>query len=344
MDMCLNCLSLGTRHGRPTARRNAVPSSSSPSSPSLHGLLTAGGALACIATLAGFAGHLHWLPELASHFRLQYAIALALLAAVMLARAHYRWALLFVSGALLNTLLLTPRLLPPAEASATADEPRLRLLLANVRAENRAIARIQAMIDDSAADLVVLLEVTPELAAHLESWAGRYPYRQTMPRNDYFGIALLSRLPFQKAEVVTLSAAGLPSIIAELGDGKQRFTLIGTHPLPPVSAAAAADRNAQFAALAMRARQTHTPLVLAGDLNTSPWSPWFARLLRDSGLRDSADGRGLHSSWPAGWPLLWIPIDHVLVSTDIRIQDRRTGADFGSDHYPVIVDFQVASR
>ena len=288
--------------------------SPSPSSPSLHGLLTAAGTFACLATLAGFAGHLSWLAELASHFRLQYAVALALLAAVMLARAHHRWALLFVSGALLNALLLTPRLLPPAEASATTDEPRLRLLLANVHAENRDIARIQAMIDASAADLVVLLEVTPELAAHLESRVGRYPHRRMVPRNDYFGIALLSRLPFQKAAVVTLSAA------------------------------AAADRNAQFAALAMRARQTHTPLVLAGDLNTSPWSPWFARLLRESGLRDSADGRGLHSSWPAGWPLLWIPIDHVLASTDIRIQDRQTGADFGSDHYPVIVDFQVASR
>ena len=154
-----------------------MPSSPSLSSPSLHGLLTAAGALACVATLAGFAGRLHWILELASHFRLQYAVALILLAAIMLARAHYRWALLFVSGALLNALLLTPRLLPPAEASATADKTRLRLLLANVHAENRDIARIQAMIDASAADLVVLLEVTPELAAHLESLAGRYPHQ-----------------------------------------------------------------------------------------------------------------------------------------------------------------------
>ena len=65
----------------------------------------------------------------------------------------------------------------------------------------------------------------------------------------------------------------------------------------------------------------------------------FRLLLRRTGLRDSARGRGVQPTWPAGSPLLAIPLDHCLHSPDIAILQRRIGGDVGSDHYPVIVDF-----
>ena len=72
---------------------------------------------------------------------------------------------------------------------------------------------------------------------------------------------------------------------------------------------------------------------------SSPWGAHFRRLVHDSGLRDSAQGRGVHPSWPAIDPLLRIPIDHCLLSPCIGLVDRRVGPDIGSDHYPLIVDF-----
>jgi endonuclease/exonuclease/phosphatase (EEP) superfamily protein YafD len=49
-------------------------------------LLLAAGALACMGTASGFLGRLWWVFDLASHFRLQYAVTLTLLALAWLAR------------------------------------------------------------------------------------------------------------------------------------------------------------------------------------------------------------------------------------------------------------------
>ena len=95
------------------------------------------------------------------------------------------------------------------------------------------------------------------------------------------------------------------------------------------------------ATLAGVARGLPEPVLVLGDLNASPWSSHFRRFLRDSGLRDSAQGRGVQPTWPAGMPWLWIPIDHCLHSPQLQVVARHVGPNLGSDHYPVVVDFVV---
>jgi len=308
------------------------------------GLLTASGALICIVSLIGFGGQLWWVFELAAHFRPQYALTLGLCLPLLLYRRRYRWAAVFGTFALLNAMLLAPRLLLLAEAAVHpgADQTTFRVLLANVNAANRDYSKMRQAILKYEPDFIVLLEVTPWLLERLTEFDGRYPHRAVALREDNFGIALLGRQPFLRTEIMQFGAAGLPSITAEIAVGERRFILVGTHPLPPVSAEAARNRNEQLAALALFARQARHPLLLLGDLNVSPWSPYFARLLATSGLRDSADGRGILPSWPVGLAPLWIPIDHALYSDGIAILRRETGSTLGSDHYPVVVDFHLA--
>ena len=307
------------------------------------GLLIAAGTLACIATLLGFAGTLWWVFELATHFRVQYGIALGAATLLLLLLRQWRWATVFGLCALVNLVVIAPAFWSDHSSlpSSSAPQPTLRVLLANVNLDNRDPVRIRQVISDYHPDFVMLLETTPWLLKQLTDLAERYPHHIAAPREDPFGIALFSRHPFLKADTVYLGSPGLPSITAEFMTSGRHFTLLGTHPLPPVSAECVQDRNDQFAQLATFARQTHPPLLLLGDLNTSPWSPYFEQMLTISGLRDSARGRGIFPSWPAGWPLLWVPIDHALFSEGILIQRRETGPDIGSDHYPVIVDFQV---
>lgn len=304
----------------------------------LTGLLSASGVLVCATTLAGFFGELWWVFELATHFRVQYMVALTVISA-LLYQQQPRLAGLFTIFALINVMTLAPRFWPSPVADPAPTGPVRRVLLANVNSANRDEQRIRQAVLAHQADFVALLEATPWLLERLNDLSNRYPYRIAQPREDNFGIALLSRQPFLRAEVVQLSAARLPSIIAEFADGPRRFTLIATHPLPPMSATMAQDRNEHLAKLAEFARQATQPLLLVGDLNISPWSPYFARLLNDSGLRDS--GRGIAPSWPVGWLPLQIPIDHALFSADVHLKHRITGSDLGSDHYPVIVDFQI---
>lgn len=308
------------------------------------GLLAAASALVCMATLAGFAGHFWWMLDLAAHFRVQYALALMLGALAALVQRHYRWAAVFAGFVLLNMALLTPRLLPNAQATASNDGLVFRVLLANINSKHRDPAAIRRAIADQNPDFILLLEMTPWMLEQLADLTDRYPYQIARPQQDNFGIALFSRQPFSRTETWLFGPAERPSILAEFMSGERRFTLLGTHPPPPVSAELSRERNAQLAWLAQRSRHTRQPLLLLGDLNLSPWSPWFDQLLTDSGLQDSANGRGIQPTWPTGWPLLWIPIDHALFSEGIQIQRRSVGAGFGSDHYPVLVEFQVARR
>ena len=309
----------------------------------LTGLSTASGTLICAVSLIGFGGRIWWVFELASHFRLQYTLVLGLCLPPLLYGRHYRWATVFGTFALLNAMLLAPRLLPGPEAAVHPgiNQPAFRVLLANVNSANRDYPKIRRSILEHEPDFIVLLEVTPWLLERLTEFDGRYPHRAVAPREDNFGIALLSRQPLSRAEVVQFGPAGLPSVIAEVAVGERRFILLGTHPPPPVSAVSARDRNKQLTALALFARQARQPMLLLGDLNVSPWSPYFARMLTVSDLRDSADGRGILSSWPVGLPPLWIPIDHALYSNGIEILRRETGSTLGSDHYPVVVDFHL---
>ncbi|MFO1372865.1 MAG: endonuclease/exonuclease/phosphatase family protein [Candidatus Competibacteraceae bacterium] len=296
-----------------------------------------------MATLIGFAGRFWWIFELASHFRVQYGIALGSAALLLLILRQQRWAALFGMCALLNLVVIAPAFWNDAPPASTPNngQPILRAFLANINSNNRDHARIWQTITEYHPDFVVLLETTPQLLKQLTHLTSQYPYRIASPREDNFGIALFSRHPFLQANTLYLGSPDFPSIAAEFVSGGRHCSVLGTHPPPPVSAQSTQERNAQLRQLASFARQSTQPLLLLGDLNTSPWSPYFDPLLADSGLHDSRLGRGILPSWPAGWPLLWIPIDHALFSNGIQVWRLAIGPDIGSDHYPVIVDFSV---
>jgi hypothetical protein len=59
------------------------------------GVVTAAGAVSTIATFLGFIGSLHWLLDMFSHFRVQYFVALAASALLLLIPRHYKTAACF---------------------------------------------------------------------------------------------------------------------------------------------------------------------------------------------------------------------------------------------------------
>jgi endonuclease/exonuclease/phosphatase (EEP) superfamily protein YafD len=83
--------------------------------------------------------------------------------------------------------------------------------------------------------------------------------------------------------------------------------------------------------------------MLMGDLNTTMWSPYFHELETQAGLRNARDGFGILPTWPqkGQWPMFRIPLDHCLVSPEIRVEAFRVGSNIGSDHLPIIVDVTI---
>ena len=294
--------------------------------------------LAAVATLMGLLVRLGWLCELACHFRLQYAWILLLSAAFFLTTGKFSEAALAVAFMLVNLALIMPVYV---RRTQWANGGTLRVLSANVQWSNRSYERLRRVIRSLDPDLIMLVEVTTEWTFALNDLQAAYPFSKSVLCQNGFGIALYSRVPFERAEIAYLGRVKLPSVVARIRFQEQRLTVIGTQPVSPTSPYRAKRRNRQLAALAEFARLQGGPLMILGDLNTTSWSPVFQNFLRTTQLRDSRAGFGLQPTWPAAVALLRIPIDHCMVSSEIVVQQRRIGPSFGSDHLPVIVDVSV---
>jgi len=288
------------------------------------------------ATLLGFLGRVFWVFDLFSHFRVQTFQAFLVLIGVSIWRRKNRQGVGWVLLACLNYAFVLPLYFgkPPS-----ATEQPVRAMLMNLNAANGNTDQVLSAIQTADPDLLLLVEVTPKWAAELSGLD--YPYRLAKPQEGCFGIMLLSKYPLSHTNVVFVGSAGVPSVVADVHFPQGEISLIGTHPLPPISAEFFKHRNSQLAALSQLVREQKNPVLLIGDLNASPWSPHFTRLLKESGLKNSMKHFGFQPSWPVGTRLLRIPIDHMLHSPEILIHRRIVGSDVGSDHLPIIVDFSL---
>jgi len=312
---------------------------------SLSGLLMLATLLACIGTAVGFLGRHWWGFELASHFRVQYLVIILVSGVIYLSRAKYRTAIVAGVFALVNVYLIVPFYAEiHAELSSShAQARKIRALLINVNQGNNDYGKVREYIRLAEPDFMVLIEVNKAWMLALRPLLSDYPYAKSKAQ-DRYGIALFSRIPFKDAHVMIIGNAGRPSVFSRFDIDGQQLTVIGTHPSSPVSQAGAQYRNQQIAALAQFISSQEGSIILLGDLNITPWSPFLRDLLDKTGLRDTNEGYGLQPTWPVRFPPLWIPIDHALVSSNVVVHNREIGPDIGSDHYPVVVDFSVASH
>ena len=301
-------------------------------------LLALAGATVSIATVAGFAGTAWWPFELACHFRVQYFVSLAIITLALALLRRWRVTAVFAAFCLLNLAVFLPLYVFAPEKPTSVS---MRAMLINLRTSNRDSASVVSAIKKYNPDFLVLLETDEWWLTALGSLRQTYPYRVTRPRSDNFGITFLSKVRPAKAKIVDIGTADVPSVLAEVELDGRSFAILGIHALPPIRGSTARQRNKQFGDIATYVRQLRMSVLLLGDLNTTPWSPYFSRLLDESGLYDSTAGYGYQPTWPAGNPLLGIPIDHCLYSRGIGIADRSVGSDVGSDHFPLIIDFAL---
>jgi endonuclease/exonuclease/phosphatase (EEP) superfamily protein YafD len=292
-----------------------------------------------VATVLPRAAPSHWAIDLLAHFPVQIAIAAFFVVMLLLLLRRPKLAI-FPLLVLIANAWPAAALYFPTDG-AEAEGATYRVVSANVLARNRNYAALIDFIRVADPDFFFVLEMNGDWLEAVRELEGRYPYSVVAPREDNFGIGLFSRAPITRREIHMTPEAEVPSIVATLALGEGELTVIGTHPVPPMSRERAYLRNLQLGEIGRVAAELPEPTILVGDLNVTSWSPHFAGLLKQTQLRDARRGYGIQPSWPNfPWPLR-IPIDHTLVSHDIRVADRSLGPDIGSDHLPVILDFQL---
>jgi endonuclease/exonuclease/phosphatase (EEP) superfamily protein YafD len=308
------------------------------------GLLTAAG------TLASLSRHPHWAIRGWDFPRVQiiFVAALCLILYVVIF-FDGRWTDWLFAGCMTATAgwqglwifpytIFTPVQVKSGDGMDAAAE--LRIIISNVWQHNRNFERWMEMIRRERPDLILALETDRKWADALDQLAGRYPYRVSQVQNNEYGMMLFSRLRLENTSVRFLVEEDIPSIHADVMlENGTALRFHGIHPRPPepIRNINASARNAELVVIGKEIRNEKGPVVVAGDLNDVAWSRTTELFLKISGLLDPRIGRGFFSTFPADWPFLRWPLDHLFHSDDFQLNELRVLERVGSDHLPVLV-------
>ena len=292
------------------------------------GLLIVTGGL----SVGGFFADQAWPCELMCHFRLQEVVAAACCVVALAGLRRWRWGRAAGLLAVLNGWTLWPYYPFPETPRALSKNP-LRVVSANLYSGNPTPDALIEYVRRVQPDVLVALEVTPDWERRLTELHAEFPYRAVQSRSGNFGIALYSRLPIREQSFAPLSEHN-SAIVARLDTHGDPLTVIAAHPYPPGGGRNTRLRNTQLSELGRLAAAAEGSCLVAGDLNVTPFSPAFDRLLSSGQLRDPRLNRGFLPTWPAGRRMLQIPIDHCLARG--AHVELTIGPDVGSDHFPVL--------
>ncbi len=304
--------------------------------------------LGLLGVAAYFASRPYFLAQL-SPFRVQAAVLLAAHTVFCLLLRRPRWAAVFAALTCFNVWAVLRPTLPSPITVTDTTRPPIKILFANVLTSNDDPARLLALIAAEAPDFIALVEVNRRWQTQLEpALAAAYPFSLFRPREDNFGVAVLSRVEPAGGRVEFFADVETPSLDLTLPCGDRPSRVLVRHPLPPGGAETAALRDQHLEGLADWMRFTDTlhaataprvPVLILGDFNATPWCSPLRHLLASTGLHTAARGHAVvASTWPVPIPFLRIPLDHALLNEELACIRYRVGPDIGSDHFPLLLE------
>lgn len=318
-------------------------------------LLTWGYALALLGWLAlraGYGDTPWWLAILNTFSLYLFAPAVVLAPLVLWSRRRAALAGWLIPLSIFVSLYGEPFL--PKLASASAGHSQtFSVMTFNVAGWSTEARPIVELIRAESPDVVVLQELNLLHAQGLETaLADTYPFQGLHPVEGTSGLGVLSRLPMRDLGWVTLGRAPHAAQRVQLQVQDHTIELLNVHleatyltrPLGRMAALVRdtyREREEQAQQLVEFGRTLHTPVIIAGDLNTTDTTQTYAILRRQwsDAQRQAGWGWGLTfpaardslASLPIPFPLL--RIDYVLYSDELAASEASVAPWEGqSDH------------
>lgn len=296
-----------------------------------------------VLTLAAFGGRWVWWLDTLASFRAQYIPGLLLFGVILMAGKWRRTGTAVLLVAAVNLVVVLP-VFVGSPGAPTFGAPTVRVMTFNLLSTNQSYADLVAYLEAVRPDLVLLHEASRPWEVAMEASGLGYEMIRARSENLTFGTLVLVR--GSDIEAVSHGFAFAQPRAVEVtfrpGGWPEPLKALSSHPVAPTGRERAEVRDAQLAFAAEWASDQDGAYIVAGDLNATPWS-WPVRNLLSAGdLRNSQIGFGFQPSYSAEWHhLRRIPIDHVFHSEVLGVRDRRLGPTMGSDHFPVVVDFEL---
>ena len=295
-------------------------------------------------SLAAFFGEWVWWLDVAANFRAQYVVVLTVLSLVLIPGKWRRIGFGVLAVAAVNLVVILP-LYVGSPGTPIAGAPSLRIMSFNLLSTNDAYKDLIEYIEFTDPDVVFLHEASRPWEVAVEAADLDYTTVRARSEDLIFGTLVLVRA--DSPQIVTYGFAETQpravSIAYRPLGWPESIEILSTHPLAPTDRARAALRDAQLQFATDWLADQEGVFAVVGDFNATPWSSPFIKMLAGADVRNSQIGFGLQPSFPTTSSfLLRVPIDHLVHSDTLTVIDRRLGPTMGSDHFPLVVDLELA--
>lgn len=299
--------------------------------------LIAAGVIGSLISLLALFSNFHLVFDLLANFRVQYVALIFIMLCLTLFGRRYIAAVVLVCCLLVHVAEVYRSQYSTVQSDIN-DGVTMRVMSSNLLAQNPYHQKQIDYISEIDPDVVVFQEYSRAWHRVLSIALDKYPYRVSRVVDNPFGIAMYSKIPLDDAGVITFVDTRKPSVEGWVRVGDKRIRVVGTHPPPPMSGDLYRERNRQLQMLGKIAQAETAPMVVLGDLNITPWSGHFKKLLKTGQLVDARRGFGVLPTWPSSnWPLQ-IPIDHILVKNSVSVLTMETSDALKSDHKTLWAD------
>lgn len=213
-------------------------------------------------------------------------------------------------------------------------ERAVRVAHFNVFQNNSNLAALEAEIARLDADVITLIEFTPDKSALLSALRPQYPYQFDCSNMSACHLAILSKVPLISPDAKSLWD-GPPLVSAHLGGPLSGLVVYGVHTTRfPHSRA----QLRQVAALVKLLESQSGKLLIMGDFNATPYSRVTTTLETGVGVKRLTE----LPTWPSFVEIPQLAIDHIFASHGIRVlAGQQIGNASGSDHYPIVMTLGV---
>lgn len=202
----------------------------------------------------------------------------------------------------------------------------LKVVSANIHLESKIDNKLVNYVQQKNADVVVLLEVSSIHVGEIAEYFKDYPYKQVIPQDNAFGLAVLSKRP---TEFVTQYIENIPYIQAKVSLEGEIFDLYGIHAFPPMSPTFTKIRSKQIEHFLSNTNQN---TIVIGDFNAVEHDYVF-----QNKPMQLVPGHSI--TWPNwGKHVFGIGIDHAFISKDLTVLRSEVGKNTNSDHYPIYIE------
>ena len=305
------------------------------------GLTIAASIFALLNAHIGWRGYLF---DLSAHFSPHLLLLSVVFGIVLIGDHRWRLAGLFAIVAFLHGAVVLPASMhvsAPLTLVSNANRT-LSIAAANLLGKEASFNKFFTEASTRQVDLIAVSEAPTGACALAQAITDVYEYCFYVDKNDEGKflsrrIMLILRQPPDEVKAHFDPAFMRRGFIeATFNFDSEPLSVLIVHPVSPGTPSHLKARDAMLHAVGEVAAASDSEFVVIGDLNTTPWADIF----------DVLPGRTvgnplMHSTWLTNFPLIGLPIDHVLISDRVAATSFEVGSFNGSDHRPLFTTINI---